>query len=280
MRKFYLFVPVLLAIILMTGCLKKEEEPEEYNVPMEDRYSTIQEFTEALMKIDSLSLANNILAYEDTLPNGLPDLEGQAKPLVEFIGYILGLVETNNLEAAIDEVYRFNGNPFSLISYLMKAQMAGNISTTVLINALGILPLPPIPAENFIPPRQPIINPNPPAPATCPCDPRVKIKVTYSYKPACGNYKKTLTGYAAGNTLNNMRTGVWFRLDAEVEGCDAGGTWTNTVTTTTSSNGYSNPPGKTVGLVSYSSGEFVVTYTYKCSCGCDRSDTKTFKITF
>ncbi|MCF6171245.1 MAG: hypothetical protein L3J31_08305 [Bacteroidales bacterium] len=279
MKKTYLFFPILLIFILMAGC-KKDETSEQYNVPMEDRYSTVEEFANALMRLDSLSQANNILAFEDTLPNGLPDLEGQAKPLVEFIGYILSLVEANNIKAAVDEVYGFHGYPYSLISYLMKAQMAENISINVMVSALSIIPLPPIPAENYVPPRQPIINPTPPAPASCPCDPRVKIKVTYSYKPACGNYTSTLSGYAAGNTLNNMKTGVWFRLDAEVEGCDAGGTWTNTVTTTAYSNGYSNPPGKTVGLVSYSSGEFVVTFTYKCSCGCDRSDTKTFKITF
>ncbi|NQV02628.1 MAG: hypothetical protein HQ542_08290 [Bacteroidia bacterium] len=273
MKKLTSFFVLILAFVILSGC-SKTEEVEEYL--MEYRYSTVDELIEALIKIDSLVQVHEVMAFMDTLPNGEPNPYGEVMPLTQFVNYIFGLVEVSDLEEAIYEIYRFNGQPFSLISYLMKAQMVGNITPAVMAQILMHIPLPPIPVPNFIPPLQPIPVP------VCVCDnPKVKIKVTWTYKPACGNRVDTISGYAANNTLNNMSTGLWFRLDAEMKDCKCPGgfTWTNTVSTTSTSYGYSAPPGPSVGLTSYSSGTFVVTFKGVCACN-GKEATATFTITF
>ena len=273
MKKFYSLITLLLVVILISGCSKKEDVTEFL---MEYRYSTLEEFMTALIKIDSLAQVHEVMAYLDTLPNGEPDPYGEVIPLGQFIEYIIGLVEVGDLETAVYEVYRFNGHPFSLISYLMKAQMVGNINGNVMAQILMHIPLPPIAVPQFFPPLKP--KPQP----VCVCDnPKVKIKVTWTYKPACGNRVDTISGYAANNTLNNMTTGTWFRLDAEMHDCVCPGgiAWSNTVSTTSTSYGYSAPPGKSVGLTSYSSGTFTVTFKGVCACN-GKEASATFTITF
>ncbi len=272
MRKVFSFVPILMIILLLGSCSTKEEVDEFF---MEYRYSTIEELTQALITIDSLCQAHEVMAFMDTLPNGLPDPDGEVLPLSLHIGYIFELVASGELVLAVYEIYRFDGEPFSLISFLMKAQMAGNISPALMAQILGVIPLPPIPVPVFNPPLKPV-----PAPV-CVCDnPRVKILVTYTYEPNPGRYTGELSGYAANNTLTNMRTGTWFRLDAEMHDCRCPGgiTWTSTVSTTSTSYGYS-PKGQTVGLTSYSSGTFTVTFKGVCACN-GKEATATFTITF
>ncbi|MBL7138519.1 MAG: hypothetical protein ISS17_07075 [Bacteroidales bacterium] len=128
--------------------------------------------------------------------------------------FFIELAAVGDLEAAVDEMYKFNSNPFSLISYLMKAQMTGNISPAVMAQILIHIPLPPIPAPKFVPPLKP--KPKP----VCLCDnPKVKIRITWFYQKACGNYVPSDSGYAANNTLTNISTGRWYCLDGEIHNC-------------------------------------------------------------
>lgn len=274
MKKVYSILTILLIFILLGGCSKKEEVNDFL---MENRYSTVEEFTLALIKLDSLVRVHEVMGFMDTLANGEPDPYGEVIPLSDITTYILGLVEVGELELAVHEMYKFNGDSFSLISFLMKAHMAGLISPAVMAQILVNVPLPPIPVPAFAPPLRPI---PPPVPA-CVCDnPKVKIRVTWAYGPNCGNYSPQTSGYAANNTLSNMRTGIWFRLDAEIHDCECpGGAWMNTVNTTSTSYGYSAPPGNHVGLTSYSSGTFTVTFKYICACNGKEAEA-TFTITF
>ncbi len=273
MKKLFSFIPILLIIILLGSCSTKDPDDDFL---MEYRFSTVGELAAALIKIDSLCQAHEVMAYMDTLPNGLPDTNGEVIPLSLRIGYIYELVMNEQLIEAVYDIYRFDTEPFSLISFLMKAQMAGNISPAVMAQILVHIPLPPIVVPIFVPPLQPI-----PAPV-CLCDnPRVKIRVTWAYGPSCGNNSPQTSGYAANNTLSNMKAGTWFRLDAEMHDCKCPGgiTWTSTVTTTSTSYGYSAPPGPSVGLTSYSSGTFTVTFKGVCACN-GKEATATFTITF
>jgi len=273
MKRVTFLIQILLVIILLSGCSTKEEVTEYL---MENSYSTMDEFIEALYELDSLIKANSVMAYEDTLPNGMPDPYGRVIPLSGFMGFIIELVHANDMEAAIYEIYRFDGLPFSLISYIMKAQMAGNINAILAAKLLMKIPLPPMPVVNFIPPLKPVLQG-----PLCACDdPKIKIRVTWTYKPACGNRVDTVSGYPVGNKLTNRDAGTWFRVDAEIHNCICpGGGFSNKVTTTSTSYGYSDPPGGSVGLTSYSSGTFTVKFTYTCPCN-GKTVSETLTISF
>ena len=274
MKKLLAFFPILIIIFLFDSCSTKDEVDEFL---MEYRYSTVDELAAAIIKIDSICQANEIIAFLDTLPNGLPDPNGEVMSLSIHVGYIYELVVSGQLVDAVYEIYRFNGQPFSLISYLMKAQMAENISLALMGQILAIIPLPPIPVPGFVPPVKPI-----PAPA-CLCDnPRVKILVTYTYEPNPGRYTGELSGYAANNTLTNMRTGTWFRFDAEMHDCRCPGgiTWTSELIEHPPTNYVCrNPPGPTAGITSLVSGTFKIRFKGVCACN-GKEATATFTLTF
>jgi hypothetical protein len=244
------------------------------------RYSTLEEFHAGLEKAAGMIQAENVVAYLDTLRNGYPNLRGRTVPLVKVVNLILDKLNRGEVEAAVHDVYHFDGATFSLISFLMKAQMAKNISAKTLTEIIAAIPLPPIPVAAFQPPVMPAPMPEPVL--ICACKPKVKILVTWTYEPPCGNYKRTTSGYAARNTLTGMPRGTMFRFDAEVEACGCGGSWTSSVTAPAgASYGYgSSPGGDSVTLISNSSGTFTVTFTYTCGCGCGAKDAATFTISF
>ena len=281
MNRLYFLINILVVFILMAGCKSNNnEETTLYNVEMEDHLSSSTEFRQALQIVDSLIMAHHVKAYLDTLQNGEPDPNGKSTPLIEFVSNIIAEFDNNNAEAAINDIFHFDGSAFSLISFLIKAERVGDITPAQLAEIISYIPLPTLRVPNFVPPVQPVLKP-PPLPQVCPCDPRVKIKVSYDYRPPCGNYTKKITGYAASNTLSDMQRGTIFRLDAEVEGCSDGGTWTKTVDTDgLTSYGYSSTSGQNVSLLSESAGTFTVTFTYTCGCGCGRTNSKTFTLSF
>ena len=71
---------------------------------------------------------NAISAYADTLDDEYPDPEGNKFPLIDFVNDISAKVAGGELESAVEDIYHFDDSPFSLISYLMKANMVGSIS--------------------------------------------------------------------------------------------------------------------------------------------------------
>lgn len=247
---------------------------------MTEQYSTQAEFLAALGEIDELLIAHEVVAFLDTLDNGDPAIEGPQMPLSEFVKGIIAQAEAGEWEAAVYDTYRFDGTPFSLISYLMKAEMVGNISTATLMDIINHVPLPPIPVPDFVPPLVPAAAG--PPPPICPCKPEVRIRVTWEYQPKCGNYSKKITGYAAGNTLTGMDRSTVFRLDAEVHGCTGPGTWNQTVDPIPSGVGYAGNGGNKISVIASASATFKVKFTYMCNCveQCGRGDEATFTLSF
>ncbi len=279
---FYLLVLTVLVLSLNSSGYSGTIEVTEANYVTNTKplYSTVEEFREKLEIIVGIIKKNKILAYADTLEDGYPDPKGKTFPLIDFINTIIEKIDNNELDSAVNDIYHFDDSPFSLISYLMKANMVGSISAQKLTEIAVLIPLPPIIVESFSPPLVPVVNPVIPPPP-CPCKPKIKIKVTWTYRPACGNYTRKTSGYAANNTLTNMRRGALYRVDAEVEGCSFGSNVVSDVTTTASSIGYSKGSGgKTITLISESSGSIKITFTYKCGCGCSLGDSETFNISF
>lgn len=279
MKKIIYFLSILFVFTLFIHC--NEDEVEEVIVEMVSRYSTPEEFLDAMIAIDSIANVYEIMAFLDTLANGEPDPNGEFYPLSDFINEIIMKIELEKLLEATEMVYHFDGTPFSLISFIMKAHMLDAISMDVMLQIIAAIPLPPVAVALFQPPKKP--KPNQPIPV-CPCNPSIKILVTYGYEPPCGNYDKDkLSGYAANNQLNNMKTGIVFRLDAEVYGVTCDGTWTNTIkpigVTSWGAVGNAKNP-QTVNVVSYSSGTIEVTFTWKCACACGKQVSETFSLSF
>lgn len=278
---FYLLVLAILVLSSNSSVYSGQIEVAEANHVTNTKpvYSTVKEFREKLKIVAVIIKENKIVAYADTLDDGYPDPKGKTFPLIDFVNTIIEKIDKGDLDSAVHDVYHFDDSPFSLISYLMKANMVGSIMAQKLTDITVLVPLPPIIVEVFSPPHVPVINPVKPPP--CPCKPKIKIKITWTYRPECGNYTRKFSGYAANNTLTNRRKGELYRFDAEVEGCSFGSDVVSDVTTTAASYGYSKGPGgKTITLLSESSATFKITFTYKCGCGCDRSASESFNIIF
>lgn len=272
----YLFRLILLSLFffLLSGCTKKEEP----RIQWENVYSTIEEFSMALDSIQIISEELNIIAYPDTLENGYPDTTGENYPLANFIDEIKVKIENDSLESAVYDVFHFDGTPNSLISFLMKANLIQKISAQQMVNAVGLLPVPPVAVANFVPPQNGApLNPPPPAHG---CFAKMKIRATWAYYPRCGNRRDTMDVYAANNTLTNRETGTLYRFTSETEHCGCGGTTTCTLDAPRgASYGFSNHGGWAT-LFSESAGTYKITFTYTCSCGCGTVVTEVFTINF
>lgn len=276
LKPFSLLAQILAVAFLMSGC----KCGAEYKVVLKDYFSSQREFRSALVAVDSLIRVNKVVAYLDTLPDGEPNRAGRTRPLSEYVYSILAQIDSGRIESAMHDVFRFDGSPFSLISYLIKAERVRDISPATLAQIVGAIPLPPSPVDNYTPPVVPVPG-EVIAPPACPCAPKVKIKVTWAYRPSCGNYTKEITGYAARNILTGMRRGTVFRFDAEVDNCDEGGTWENRVAIVgLTSYGIASYGGNNVSVIAESAGTFDIWFTYRCQCGCARLDSKKFSISF
>lgn len=278
MKKF-LKITFLLAIatgLIFIAC-KKEQGLNDNTGKLKPVYSTVQEFRQGIAKVLNLVQENRITAYLDTLQNGYPDVHGRKVPLAQFASSILSKLDQNKVEEAVYDVFHFDGATFSLISYLMKARMVGDISAQTLVDITSQIQLPPIPVQNFQPPvieQPPVVQ----EPNCCDdCDPKIKIRVTWTYIPDCGNYEKKTSGYAAGNTLTNMSSGTIYRFDAEVTGCPCpGGTWSVSVSAPAGASYGSSGSGSSVNVLPISGGTYTITFTYRI---CDKVVTKTFTLT-
>ena len=271
----HLFRLTLLSLIFffISGCTKTEEP----QIQWEKQYSTVEEFSAALDSIQVISETLNIMAYKDTLENGYPDTLGESFPLVNFIDEIKMEIEADSLASAVHDVFHFDGTPFSLISYLMKANLAKKISVQEMVDAVGLIPLPPIQVADFTSPQNGApVNP----PQAHDCWAKMKIRVTWVYYPACGNRRDTMDVYAANNILTDRETGTLYRFTSEIEHCGCGGTTTCTLNA---------PPGAAYGfsehgdwatLFSQTSGTYEISFTYTCSCGCGTVVTEIFTINF
>lgn len=243
------------------------------------RYSTIEEFRQGIAQVVNQIQQQQIVAYLDTLPDGYPDINGRKIPL-QNLGYgILENLQGNEeqIASAVYDVFHFDEATFSLISFLMKAQMVSDISAQMLADILAKIPLPPIPAVGFAAPTKvdlPILIGDCCTDNTC--VPKIDILVTWSYKPPCGNYEKKLSGYAANNTLTNMSRGKMYRFDAVISGCPCPGVLTSTVTAPAGAS-YGAGKGKdgSVTLIAESGGTYTVTFTFTV---CSQVVTKTFTL--
>lgn len=284
MKKFFTAAFLLLSALafIQISCVKKppceitENSGHAHQAPGKPSYSTVPQFRQGLENVAQLIYQHRIKAYRDTLRNGDPDRNGRWIPLVDFVAYVFEKLDAGLVDQAVYDVFHFDGETFSLISYLMKAEMVGDISHHTLTTIVAAIPLPPLAVVGFVPPLAPVILPELP----CDCEPKVKIKVSWAYKPACGNYESKVTGYAANNTLTNMRSGVMYRFDAEVSGCAHGGTWTQTVTAPAgASYGYSSGGGgSSVNFIGESAGAYTITFKYTCS-KCNKTAEASFTLT-
>jgi hypothetical protein len=266
--------PVLFALIVLSiSCRKlcfQDSQNGNNTTQLVPRYSTTDEFSKGISKVIGLIQQYQIIAYLDTLPNGWPNINGRKVPLAQFGSLILEKLQGGQVESAVNDVFHFDGSTFSLISYLKKAEMTGNISTQTFVNIFDEIPLPPIPMVNFDPPLKIAV-----APANC-CDPDFNIRVTWVYKPACGNFEKKFTGF---KDIKNGDKGTIYRLDPELTGCDCGGTWTYTIDAPANAQYVSsiNKFGN-VTLTPVTAGTFKVTITYTCPCGAVISKTITITV--
>src|SRR2546423_3170268 len=276
------FLLVLVSLQLFSCKKLCDLMPAQYNqqinnITLRSRYSTLSEFRKGIAQANALVASYHIYAYLDTLSNGLPDTYGR-KILLCRLGYnILEKLNGNDQEVAsgVYDVFHFDEATFSYISFLIKARIVGEITAQILVNIMAYIPLPPVPVDGFDPPKEPA----PDTTTNCcdHCNPNIKIKVTWAFKPPCGNYETKTSGYAANNTLNHMSSGKLYRFDAEVTGCACPGTWTNSITTpANAAYGYSSAAGNSVTLFPQSSGTYTVTFTYNV---CGKTVTKTFTLT-
>jgi hypothetical protein len=242
-------------------------------------YSSITEFRQGIASVVNYIRANHLYAYLDTLPIGYPNVNGRKVPLEQFGYAILEKLQGNQqqIESAVYDVFHFNGATFSLISFLMKAYMAGNISAQTLITLISAIPLPPVPVDGFQPTEVQVAVDTPEVNCCDHCNPSLKILVTWTYKAPCGNYVRETSGYAARNTLTHMSGGKIYRFDAEVSGCDCpGATITSSVQAPAgASYGTGSPSAGTVTLFPVTPGVYTITFTYK---NCNKVITKTFTL--
>ncbi|MBY0479134.1 MAG: hypothetical protein K2Q24_15910 [Chitinophagaceae bacterium] len=262
------------------SCKKIKELNNQRIIQMKPVYSSITEFKRGLALAVNEIRNNQIDAYLDTLPNGKPDQYGRKQPLAYFGYQILEQLEGNEqqIKKAVYDVFHFDGATFSLVSFIMKAQMAGDISAQTMVNILSQIPLPPIAVVGFKAPEAAVVPIEIGDDCCDDCNPAIRILVTWAYKTPCGNYERETSGYAANNTLSNMSGGRAYRFDAEISGCDCpGGILTSTVTAPAGA-AYATGPsaGGGVMLFPQSSGTYTITFTYKI---CGKTVSKTFTLT-
>jgi hypothetical protein len=264
----------------LVSCQKDNTTQQEQNtINSRPRYSTLEDFKQGITQVVNLIQQYQIAAYLDTLQNGYPDRNGRKVPLQNFGYSILEKLNgnTEQVASAVYDVFHFDGATFSLISYLMKAQMVGDISAQTLATIAAKIPLPPIPIAGFTPPT--IID-TPKVIGDCctdnVCNPKIDILVTTTYKAPCGNYEKKYSGYAANNTLTNMSGGKMYRFDAVISGCPCPGTLTSSVTAPAGAS-YGTGTGKdgSVTVLPVSAGTYTITFTYTV---CGMTVTKTFTL--
>ena len=112
------------------------------------------EFRQGILQAINFMGQYNIQAYLDTMPNGYPNKNGRKVPLVNFGSVILEKLQGNQQQvaSAVYDVFHFDEATFSLISYIRKAQMVGDISAQTMIDIIATIPLPPSPVAGFTPP--------------------------------------------------------------------------------------------------------------------------------
>lgn len=280
-----LFQPAILSLILMgvvlVSCKKDNQISQNQNTEKtQPRYSSLAEFRQGIAQVVNLTGQHQIIAYLDTMQNGYPDRNGRKVPLVNFGYSILEKLQGNTEQVAsgVYDVFHFDEATFSLISYLMKAQMVGDISAQTLTTIAANIPLPPIPVAGFQPPTEMVaLNLGGDCCSQNVCNPKIDILVTYTYKAPCGNYQSKVNGYAANNTLTNMSSGIMYHFDAVISGCPCPGTLTSTVTAPAGAS-YGTSKGKdgSVTILPVSSGTYTVTFSYTV---CGVTVTKTFALT-
>ena len=279
-----LFQNLALGIIIMgitsVSCKKdlgipQDQTPEK----VQHIYSSLEEFRQGIAQVVSQIQQQQIVAYLDTLQNGYPNKNGRKVPLANFGYSILEKLHGNTAQVAsgVYDVFHFDEATFSLISYLMKAQMVGDITAQGLINITINIPLPPIPVVGFKPPTEMVaLNLGGDCCSQNVCNPKIDILVTTTYKAPCGNYEKKYSGYAANNTLTNMSGGKMYRFDAVISGCPCPGTLTSTVTAPAGAS-YGAGKGKdgSVTVLPVSGGTYTITFSYTV---CGITVTKTFTL--
>jgi len=260
MKKLFkqLLISLSIITISITSCHKENMSapipPPTWEVL--PKTSSLTEFKQGIQQVQNYSQSYNLIAYLDTMPNGYPNIQGRKIPLIQITQSILSKLngDEKQIESAVYDVFHFDEATFSLISYLMKTNMAGDISVQTLATIVANIPLPPVTTPDFAPPFAPPVALG--LVGDCCkdniCNPTIKILVTWTYKPACGNYVKKTSGYAAGNKLTHMSGGVIYRFDAEIGGCPCPGVLTSSVTA---------PPGASFG-----------TGVCKSDCVCSRGN--------
>lgn len=283
-KLFKQFSLALLAICITTVSCKKvstQEEmmqtPTSQNGANQNSYSTLSEFNQGIREVINKANQRNVKAYLDTMPNGFPNKQGRTTPLAN-IGYsIVEKLEGNQVEAAVYDVFHFDGATYSLISYIRKAQMVGDITPRETMEMIASIPLPPIPVAGFTPPTKPA------AAATtgdcCKdnvCNPKIDIMVTWVHVAPCGNFAKGKSGFAAGNKFTGMPAGQSYRFNAVISGCPCPGVLTHTVTTPAGAS-YGEASGKdgSVDVLPVTPGTYTITFTYTV---CGMTVTKTFSL--
>lgn len=270
-------LPVIVLMCLFVGC--KHKTPDVMPpVKHEPVYTTTKEFKEELSKVATYIHEKNIIAYHDSLDDGMPDKKGETSPLIDFVNKIIEKIDSNDIEGAVHDVYHFDGTPFSLISYLMKAYLAEDITAEELVSISAGIPLPPQEIAGFLPPQKVILLAK--EPEKCTCKPKIKIKATWAYRSACGNRIDTVSGYPANNTLNDMRKNTMFRFDPEIDGCACGGTFASELEAPDGAGYGFFRRGNAVVLMAQTGGTYKITFTYTCGCGCGQTATETFTISF
>ena len=133
-KLFKQFSLALLAICITTVSCKKvstQEEmmqtPTSQNGANQNSYSTLSEFNQGIREVINKANQRNVKAYLDTMPNGFPNKQGRTTPLANIAYSIIEKLESNQVEAAVYDVFHFDGATFSLISIVS----LGVISPTI-----------------------------------------------------------------------------------------------------------------------------------------------------
>jgi hypothetical protein len=240
-------------------------------------YSTLPDFKQGIAKVSSALQAKNVYAYLDTLPNGYPNPNGRKTPLSTFGYSVLEKLGGNSQQvySGVNDVFHFDGSTFSLISYIMKAEMVGQISPDTANAIISYIPLPPIPMDGFDPPMEPVIPDTPVYNCCDNCHPALDILTTSTYVAPCGNYSTTVSGKVVRDKLTNISKGARYRFDGLLTGCDCpGGVWNNSIELPGGHGTiYSNTSG--IGVITFLSGTYTVTLSYSV---CNKTVTKTLTL--